>query len=114
MVCHAHGQWRLAPGPAARARPMPKGEKMATVAAEGQKPAATTWWREISRYQWLILIGTLLGWGLDGFDGNLYALVVGPAVTELLRNGGIATPTPAQIGFYGGVEVTLSPLGGGL
>ena len=84
---------------------------MATVAAE--RTAPTSWWREITRYQWLILIGTLLGWGLDGFDGNLYALVVGPAVTELLRNGGIATPTPADIGFYGGLNVTLYLVGWG-
>jgi MFS family permease len=86
---------------------------MATVAAQRQT-APTTWWREISRYQWLILFGTLLGWGLDGFDGNLYSLVVGPAVTELLRNGGIANPTPAQIGFYGGLNVTVYLVGWGL
>jgi MFS family permease len=86
---------------------------MATLAGE-QTTRATTWWREVSRYQWLILIGTLLGWGLDGFDGNLYALVVGPAVTELLRNAGIANVTPAQIGFYGGLNVTVYLIGWGL
>lgn len=69
------------------------------------------WRAEITRYQWLVLIGTMLGWGLDGFDGNLYALVVGPAVSELLRNSGILDPTPAQIGFYGGLNVTLYLLG---
>ena len=83
-----------------------------TVRAE--RAIAGAWWREVSRYQWLILVGTLLGWGLDGFDGNLYALVVGPAVTELLRNAGIASPTPAQIGFYGGLNVSVYLVGWGL
>jgi MFS family permease len=86
---------------------------MATVAAEPIAPKPR-WWREITHYQWFILIGTLLGWGLDGFDGNLYALVVGPAVTELLRNSGIANPTPAQIGYYGGLNVTLYLVGWGI
>ena len=38
----------------------------------------------------MVLLTAMLGWGLDGFDGNLYALVVGPAVSELVTNSGIA------------------------
>src|ERR671936_2451285 len=82
---------------------------MATVAAEPVAPKPR-WWKEITPYQWFILIGTLLGWGLDGFDGNLYALVVGPAVTELLRNSGI-DPSAANIGFYGGLNVSVYLVG---
>ena len=84
---------------------------MTTTAAEPRVPASTTGWRaEVTRYQWLVLVATLLGWGLDGFDGNLYALVVGPAVTELLRNSGIE-PSAANIGFYGGLNVSVYLLG---
>jgi MFS family permease len=36
--------------------------------------------------------------------------VVGPAVTELLRNSGIE-PSAANIGFYGGLNVSVYLLG---
>ncbi|BDY27461.1 MULTISPECIES: MFS transporter [Mycolicibacterium] len=64
----------------------------------------------ITRVQWLVLAGTTLGWGLDGFAGSLYVLVLGPAMTELLPHSGIDV-APAAIGFYGGLTVTLFLLG---
>ena len=45
---------------------------------------APGWRTEITRVQWLVLLGTTLGWALDGFAGSLYALVLGPAMTDLL------------------------------
>ena len=83
---------------------------MATVGQSQAQLTSGGWRTEISRYQWLVLVTTLLGWGLDGFDGNLYALVVGPAVTELLRNSAI-DPTPQNIGFFGGLNVTAYLVG---
>lgn len=68
------------------------------------------WRGEISRVQWLVLAGTTLGWGLDGFAGSLYVLVLGPAMSELLPNSGIEV-APSSIGFYGGLTVTLFLLG---
>ena len=53
-----------------------------------------------------MLLGTTLGWALDGFAGSLYALVLGPAMTELLPNSGIAV-NGASIGLYGGLTVAL-------
>ncbi|HOZ57747.1 MAG TPA: MFS transporter [Nakamurella multipartita] len=67
---------------------------------------APGWRTEITRVQWLVLLGTTLGWALDGFAGSLYALVLGPAMTELLPTSGI-TPAPASIGLYGGLTVAL-------
>lgn len=67
---------------------------------------APGWRTEITRVQWMVLLGTTMGWALDGFAGSLYALVLGPAMTELLPNSGI-TPTPAAIGLYGGLTVAL-------
>jgi len=67
---------------------------------------APGWRTEITTVQWLVLLGTTMGWALDGFAGSLYALVLGPAMTELLPNSGI-TPTPAAIGLYGGLTVAL-------
>lgn len=68
------------------------------------------WRTEITRVQWLVLAGTTLGWGLDGFAASLYVLVLGPAMTELLPNSGIEV-TSGAIGFYGGLTVTLFLLG---
>lgn len=84
---------------------------MATIDDRQAATGAGGGWRtEITRYQWMVLLTTLLGWALDGFDGNLYALVIGPAMTELLTNSGIA-PTPENIGFYGGLNVTAYLVG---
>src|SRR6202045_2387729 len=54
--------------------------------------------RAISRYQWLVFFVVWLGWTLDAADFGLYALVLRPALTELL--GG--DPSMAQIGTVGG------------
>jgi MFS family permease len=68
------------------------------------------WLDEITRTQWLVLAGTTLGWGLDGFAGSLYILVLGPAMTELLPNSDVHVD-PAAIGYYGGLTVALFLIG---
>jgi MFS family permease len=75
-------------------------------------PAPGTWRSEITKTQWLVLLGTTMGWALDGFAGSLYALVLGPAMTELLPNSGIAV-NGASIGLYGGLTVALFLFGWG-
>src|SRR5204863_3560012 len=52
------------------------------------------------------------GWALDGMDSFLYALVLVPALRDLLPRSGIAA-TPANIGFYGGVLFAIFLLGWG-
>ncbi|HKH84609.1 MAG TPA: MFS transporter [Gemmatimonadales bacterium] len=61
-----------------------------------------SWLQDITRYQWMVLLVTTLGWGLDGFDGVLYTLVLGPSVTELLNN-----PSSSELAFYGGLAASL-------
>jgi len=34
-----------------------------------------SWVREVSRYQWLVLVVAWLGWVFDSMDGTLYSLV---------------------------------------
>ena len=53
------------------------------------------------------------GWTLDGMDAFIYALVLVPALTELLPQSGIAA-TPGNIGFYGSVLQALFLFGWGL
>ncbi|WP_135455247.1 MFS transporter [Mycobacterium sp. DL99] len=72
--------------------------------------SAGRWYHDITRTQWLVLAGTTLGWGLDGFAGSLYVLVLGPAMNELLPNSGIDIDG-AAIGFYGGMTVALFLIG---
>jgi len=53
------------------------------------------------------------GWCLDGMDAFIYALVLVPALRELLPNSGIE-PTPGNIGYYGSLLFALFLLGWGL
>ena len=53
------------------------------------------------------------GWCLDGMDAFIYALVLVPALTELLPASGIEA-TPGNIGYYGSVLFALFLLGWGL
>ena len=53
------------------------------------------------------------GWCLDGMDAFIYALVLVPALTELLPKSGIAV-TPGNIGYYGSMLQALFLLGWGL
>ena len=53
------------------------------------------------------------GWALDGMDSFIYALVMVPALKELLPRSGIE-PTTGNVGFYGGLCFALFLVGWGL
>jgi MFS family permease len=53
------------------------------------------------------------GWALDGMDSFIYALVLVPALRELLPRSGILATT-ASIGYYGGLLFALFLIGWGL
>jgi MFS family permease len=53
------------------------------------------------------------GWTLDGMDAFIYALVLVPALTELLPRSGIEA-TAGNIGYYGSVLFALFLIGWGL
>jgi MFS family permease len=52
------------------------------------------------------------GWALDGMDSFIYALVLTPALTELLPRSGIDA-TAGNVGFYGSVLFALFLVGWG-
>lgn len=52
------------------------------------------------------------GWALDGMDSFIYALVMVPALRELLPRSG-HPPTEANVGFYGGLLFALFLVGWG-
>ena len=53
------------------------------------------------------------GWMLDGMDSVIYALVMTPALAELLPKSGMEV-TPARVGFTGSVMFALFLVGWGL
>jgi MFS family permease len=53
------------------------------------------------------------GWALDGMDASIYALVLVPALTELLPNSGVAV-NQGSVGYYGSILQAMFLLGWGL
>src|SRR5271169_1071888 len=53
------------------------------------------------------------GWTLDGMDSFIYALVLVPALRELLPRSGIPR-TAANVGYYGGLLFALFLIGWGM
>ena len=75
--------------------------------ASQSPPSSPTSWRQISRYQWLVLFVAWLGWVFDSMDATIYALVMAPALKEILGPRG----TPENIGWYGGLIFAIFVVG---
>jgi MFS family permease len=73
----------------------------------GETSASRGWLRDITGYQWKVLLLAWFGWAIDNTDFNLFALVLRPALTELL--GG--APSVADIGRVGGLLSMVGLLG---
>jgi MFS family permease len=67
----------------------------------------------LNRQQILGFWAAWCGWVLDGMDSVIYALVLSPAMRELLPNSGVE-PTPANVAFAGSILFALFLLGWGL
>jgi MFS family permease len=64
-------------------------------------------WRELTKYQLLVLVVAWLGWVFDSMDALIYNLVLTPALRELLGKDA----TAAEIGWHGGVTVAVFLVG---
>jgi MFS family permease len=62
-----------------------------------------SWYQGVTRYQWLVLLVAWLAWMFDAMDSTIYALVLQPALHELLRAPGDGPVTGEVIGWYGGI-----------
>ncbi len=71
---------------------------------------ATSWREGVSRYQWLVLFVAWLGWVFDSMDATIYAIVLHPALEELLRSSA-GTVNAEQIGWYGGMIFSIFLIG---
>jgi MFS family permease len=83
---------------------------MANGTATRPLPAIPT---KLSRQQITGFWGAWAGWTLDGMDSVIYALVLSPALTELLPKSGFQA-TPANVGFAGSTLFALFLVGWGL
>lgn len=71
-----------------------------------------SWRQGVTRYQWLVLFVAWLGWVFDAMDATIYAIVLHPALHDLLANGvASGTATNEDIGWYGGVIFSIFLIG---
>src|SRR5258708_23922743 len=71
-------------------------------------------WRAITGYQWLVFLVVWAGWTLDAADFGLFALVLRPALINLLgfpTTGALDPAQAAQIGKDGGLLLMTGLLG---
>ena len=68
---------------------------------------------KLTRQQIIGFWAAWFGWMLDGMDSVIYALVLGPALMELLPRSGIEA-TPGNIGYVGSLMFGLFLIGWGL
>ncbi|HEX2055907.1 MAG TPA: MFS transporter, partial [Nitrospiraceae bacterium] len=71
-----------------------------------------SWYHGITRYQWLVLFVAWLGWVFDAMDATIYAIVLHPALHDLLAGtAGSGTASSEQIGWYGGLIFSVFLVG---
>jgi len=70
----------------------------------------SSWFHGVTPYQWLVLFVAWLGWVFDAMDATIYAIVLHPALHELLHTSN-GPPTTEQIGWYGGIIFSIFLIG---
>jgi MFS family permease len=68
--------------------------------------AEPKWYQDLTPYQWRVLVCACLGWALDIMDGYLYAIILFPAMSDLLD-----TTQNSIIGWYGGIVLSIFMIG---
>lgn len=67
----------------------------------------TASWREgVTSYQWLVLFVAWLGWVFDSMDATIYAIVLHPALYDLLPGA-----SPADVSWHGGLIFSVFLIG---
>lgn len=80
--------------------------------ASGSRPKFHPMRTKLNRQQITGFWAAWTGWTLDGMDSVIYALVLAPALTELLPRSGMEV-SPARIGYVGSVMFALFLVGWG-
>jgi len=66
------------------------------------------WYRDISRYQWLVLVICSLGWTFDVFEGQLFVATMNEVIPELAAEG----TSSARISLYNNIALGMFLVGG--
>jgi MFS family permease len=72
--------------------------------------STSSWCDGVTHYQWLVLFVAWLGWVFDSMDATIYAIVLHPALDELLH-ASVGGATPDSIGWYGGLIFSIFLIG---
>jgi MFS family permease len=72
--------------------------------------SARSWRSGVTPYQWLVLFVAWLGWVFDAMDATIYAIVLHPALHDLLHTSS-GPPTTEQVGWYGGIIFSIFLIG---
>src|SRR2546426_7341402 len=75
-------------------------------------PASVSPRARLTKNQWRGFWAAWAGWTLDGMDSFIYALVMVPALGDLLPASGIA-PSTSTVGYYGGLPFAVFFIRGG-
>lgn len=70
-----------------------------------------SWRRGVTPYQWLVLFVAWLGWVFDSMDSTIYALVLQPALRDLMPSSHGGPVTADVIGWYGGIIFSIFLIG---
>jgi MFS family permease len=71
----------------------------------------TPWYRELNRYQWLVLIVSSLGWMFDTMDQQLFNLARRPAIVDLLKVLPGDPTGAARVAEYSGYATMIFMIG---
>ena len=72
---------------------------------------AGPWYKELTRYHWLVLIVASLGWLFDTMDQQLFNLARRPAILELLHVTPGDTAAAARVPEYAGYATMIFMIG---
>lgn len=76
-----------------------------------QTTRAVAWHEGVTPYQWLVLAVAWLGWVFDSMDATIYAIVLHPALGELLQTETGVPPAQEAIAWYGGIIFSIFLIG---
>jgi len=72
----------------------------------------SSWRHGVTPYQWRVLLVAWLGWVFDSMDATIYAIVLHPALHDLLqRSAPDGTVGSETIGWYGGIIFSIFLIG---
>jgi MFS family permease len=75
--------------------------------------SAQSWWRELTRYHWFVLIVAALGWMFDTMDQQLFNIARRPAIRKLLEPEPGVEPDKGTVADYSGYATSIFLIGWG-